>query len=43
MGWTIFSMEFWRRNPTRVTSEEYRSRLERKRPLRMWPTVRVLG
>ncbi len=33
----------WRRNPTRVTTEEYRSRLERKRPLRIWPSVRVLG
>ncbi len=33
----------WRRNPTRVTTEEYRSRLERKRPRLVWPGVRVDG
>jgi hypothetical protein len=32
----------WRRNPARVTSEEYRWRLRRKQPERRWPGVTVL-
>lgn len=31
----------WRRNPTRVTVSEYRSRLATKRPSDRWPGVRV--
>ena len=31
----------WRRNPSRVTEAEYRSRLERKRPRSRWASVRV--
>ncbi len=32
----------WRRNPIRVTIQEYVARLERKQPLRVWTGVRVL-
>lgn len=31
----------WRRNPTRVTPEEYERRLRRKDPAARWPGVRV--
>jgi hypothetical protein len=33
----------WRRNPTRVTPEEYEHRLRRKDPAARWPGVRVAG
>jgi uncharacterized protein len=33
----------WRRNPRRVTTEEYRRRLSRKDPARRWPGVQVLA
>jgi hypothetical protein len=33
----------WRRNPTRVTPEEYKFRLRRKDPAARWPGVRVAG
>lgn len=32
----------WRRNPTRVTLEEYGRRLARKQPASRWPGVRVV-
>jgi hypothetical protein len=32
----------WRRNPRRVTLQEYRRRIERKRVASRWPRVRVL-
>jgi uncharacterized protein len=32
----------WRRNPTRVTVEEYQRRLARKQPAVRWPGVRIL-
>lgn len=32
----------WRRNPIQVTTREYFARLERKQPLRVWPSVQVL-
>lgn len=33
---------FWRRNPARVTEEEWRARLDRKQPGRRWPGVTVV-
>jgi hypothetical protein len=33
----------WRRNPTRVSVEEYRRQLARKQPAVRWPGVRVVG
>jgi hypothetical protein len=33
----------WRRNPRRVSRQEYLARIERKRPAQRWPGVRVLG
>jgi hypothetical protein len=33
----------WRRNPRRVTPEEYLARIERKRPQERWPDVVVHG
>lgn len=33
----------WRRNPRRVTVDEYRRRLARKRPEARWPGVRVVA
>jgi hypothetical protein len=32
----------WRRNPTRVTEDEYIQRLARKQPASRWPGIRVL-
>jgi hypothetical protein len=32
----------WRHNPTRVTVEEYKRRLDRKRPASRWPGVRII-
>jgi hypothetical protein len=32
----------WRRNPARVTTQEYQRRLGRKDPAGRWPGVRVL-
>ncbi|MGH3010225.1 MAG: nucleotidyltransferase family protein [Gaiellaceae bacterium] len=31
-----------RRNPRRVTAEDFRQRLERKRPFERWPRVTIL-
>jgi hypothetical protein len=33
----------WRRNPARVTRQEYARRLARKAPSRRWPAVRVVA
>ncbi|MEO8458462.1 MAG: nucleotidyltransferase family protein [Chloroflexota bacterium] len=33
----------WRRNPARVTLEEWERRVSRKEPAKRWPGVRVIG